>query len=236
VLSDLWDDTRYTNFRDKIHTYRSWIEDAYDEPDRDESIGKWQRVFGEDFAKNIVIEKAARVSDEARSLVERTALTSPGFLGDLVALFARYGRRALPTGFDRLPHKERPRWRAVPTRLFPIDIVATQYSSQKSYKIDTVAPTSTAPLPKDHWLKFETRTGTGTPLSGDYAVHWRVTNTDKEAGSANCLRGGFYECNDGPSRWERLQYRGVHTVEAFVVRKRDQVLVSQSEPFYVVIQ
>jgi hypothetical protein len=38
---------QYTNFRDKIHTYRAWIDDAYGEQDRSESIGKWRRVFGE---------------------------------------------------------------------------------------------------------------------------------------------------------------------------------------------
>ncbi|WP_342238722.1 SMODS domain-containing nucleotidyltransferase [Inquilinus sp. OTU3971] len=58
VLSDLWNDDRYTNFREKIHTYRTWIDDAYAESDRDESIGKWRRVFGDDFARSVVIEKA----------------------------------------------------------------------------------------------------------------------------------------------------------------------------------
>lgn len=33
-----------------------------------------------------------------------------------------------------------------------------------------------------------------------------------------------------------LEYRGVHFVEAFVIRKRDNVQVSRSEPFYVVIE
>jgi len=40
-----WDQDKYTNFRDRIHTYREWIDDAYDEQDRDESIRKWRRVF-----------------------------------------------------------------------------------------------------------------------------------------------------------------------------------------------
>jgi len=33
-----------------------------------------------------------------------------------------------------------------------------------------------------------------------------------------------------------LKYRGVHLVEAFVIRKRDEVLVGQSEPFRVMIE
>jgi hypothetical protein len=235
VLSDLWDDARYANFRDKINTYRTWIDDAFAEPDRDESIGKWRRVFGDDFAKSVVIEKAARVSDEARVLVESGALTTPGFMGDLVALFARFGRRALPASFDRLPHKQRPRWRASPNPLFQIIVVAACHTGRNGTWVDTV-PSGGGPLPKHNWLRFQARTGVGTPVTGDFEIHWRVTNTDEAARKANCLRGGFESSNDGSSRWEQLEYRGVHTVEAFVVRKRDQVLVAQSDPFYVVIE
>jgi len=235
ILSDLWDDARYANFRDKIHTYRTWIDDAYTEADRDESIGKWQRVFGDDFAKSVVVEKAAHVSDEARALVESSALAPPGFAGDLVALFTQFGRRALPANFDRLPHKQRPKWRSLPSPLFKVSVVATLHSSRNGGRIGTLE-SGTAPLPKHNWLNFRARTGVGMPISSDYEVHWRVTNTDQEAKRADALRGGFERSNDGSSRWERLEYRGVHTVEAFVVRKRDQLLVSWSNPFYVVIE
>ena len=34
---------------------------------------------------------------------------------------------------------------------------------------------------------------------------------------------------------EQLAYRGVHLVEAFVIRKRDDLLIGQSAPFHVVI-
>ena len=37
-------------------------------------------------------------------------------------------------------------------------------------------------------------------------------------------------------RWERLSYRGVHMVEAFLIRKSDDTLVGRSAPFYVVIE
>jgi len=235
VLSDLWDDAQYTNFRDKIHTYRTWIDDAYNEPDRDESIGKWQRVFGEDFARSVVVEKAARVSDDARVLVKSAALMPAGVLGDLVEMFTRLGRRALPANFDRLPHKQRPRWRSLPSPLFRTSIAASRHSGRGGVWIDS--PQSGAgPLPKHNWLKFQARTSTGTPIVGDYEVHWRITNTDQEAWTAKCLRGGFEASNDNSSRWEQLEYRGVHSVEAFVVRKRDKMLISQSEPFYVVIE
>lgn len=235
VLSDLWDDARYTNFRDKINTYRTWIDDAYAEPDRDESIGKWRRVFGDDFAKSVVLEKAARVSDEALILMENTALAKLGIKGDLVTLFSRYGRSVLPANFDRLPHKQRPPWRALSRPLFQVNVVASRYNSRNGSLLNKV-PSGARPLPKHNWLRFQALSPVGIPLSGDFNIHWRVTNTDEEARRANCLRGGFETCNDAAARWEQLAYRGVHTVEAFIVRKRDRMLVAQSDPFYVVIE
>ena len=55
------DQDKYTNFRACINRYAEWIEDAYVENDRDESIVKWRRVFGDDFAKSVVLTKAANL-------------------------------------------------------------------------------------------------------------------------------------------------------------------------------
>lgn len=49
-------------------------------------------------------------------------------------------------------------------------------------------------------------------------------------------RGEFYAPTSGNRRWERLSYRGVHIVEAFVLRRRDDVLVAKSAPFNVIIE
>lgn len=69
-----WDQDKYSNFRDCIHRYSEWIEDAYVEEDRDESILKWRRVFGDDFAKSVNLEKSANalaiVQNEDLSHVE----------------------------------------------------------------------------------------------------------------------------------------------------------------------
>ena len=50
-----WNQDKYSNFRACIHRYAEWIEDAYVEEDRDESIIKWRRVFGEEFAYSVVL-------------------------------------------------------------------------------------------------------------------------------------------------------------------------------------
>lgn len=235
TFSSAWDDSKYANFRDKIHTYREWIDDAYSEANQDESIGKWRRVFGEEFAASVVIEKAASVS-RSSDLLTAASHTVIAAATDLVARFAQFGRTALPDDFDRLPHKQRPRWKVAATSTFNVSVAASLHSGRNGRWIETIDIDRRCPLPKQYWMQFQLRTSTGTPLAGDYDIHWRVTNTDEEANRAGCLRGGFERANDGSSHWEQLAYRGVHTVEAFVVRKRDQHLVAQSAPFYVVIE
>ena len=70
-----WDQDKYSNFRDCIHRYAEWIEDAYVEEDRDESILKWRRVFGDDFAKSVNLDEStnalAVVQNEDLSHVEQ---------------------------------------------------------------------------------------------------------------------------------------------------------------------
>jgi hypothetical protein len=233
-LSDVWDDLKYANFRSKIHTYRTWIDDAYGEQDRDESIGKWRRVFGNDYAKTVAIERAARVSTSARELVLSAPQARSQTHLDLVALFKQFGRSVLPTNFFRLPHKQRPPWRMSPSTQFSVRVSAALHANRNGPSIGPV--TSGQPLKKNNWLRFQVNTDIGAPISKDFQIYWRVTNTDEEARQAKQLRGGFEKCNDGSNRWETLSYRGIHTIEAFVVRTRDDTLVAQSEPFLVLVE
>jgi hypothetical protein len=94
-----WDQDKYINLRDRIHTYREWIDDAYDEQDRDESIRKWRRVFGEDFAAGEALEKGASVAAAALGDLAATSAV-------LVERVRTLGRRALATFPRRLPHVE----------------------------------------------------------------------------------------------------------------------------------
>lgn len=236
VLSSVWDQTQFDNFRNKVHTYREWIDDAYDEADRDESIGKWRRVFGDDFASSVSIEKAANVSVAARDYLNTTALAPAGFNGDLIDLFARFGKRAIPPSFKNLPHKQRPQWRRTAKPAFGVTVSATIHTAKKGGVWVATITGADQPLPKGHWIQFRVQTSTGMPLGADYEVHWRITNTDMAAFNASHLRGGFERANDGSSRWEHLEYRGIHSAEAFVVRKRDKMLVSESDIFYVPIE
>lgn len=230
-----WSDINYQTFRARMNTYRGWIDEAFDEEDIDESIAKWRRVFGDDFARKVAIEKAASVSDSALAevRVDGLVLSSATLGADLVSLFQRFGRRALPRGFDRLPHKRRPHWKPVDPPPFEVKISATLHSEMHSPAIESIAGDG-RPLPRHHWLQFRVYSPESRSLDG-YRIFWQITNTDRDAYRANCLRGDFYGPSSSVYRWEELRYRGVHCAEAFVVCRNEDILVARSCPLYVSI-
>ena len=103
---------QYTNFREKIHTYREWIDDAYNEKDRSESIAKWRRVFGEEFAKGVAIEEGKSVSKAIVANVRIALDEARQFSGDLVDAIKRFGARVLPANFDKKSYMEAPKWKS----------------------------------------------------------------------------------------------------------------------------
>ena len=227
--SRVWDQTQYSNFRDKINLYRGWIDDAYDEPDRNESIGKWQRVFGGAFAANEAKE-AGRVSE---SVVKSTTLILADHIRDLVDLVKVKGRAALPARFVSLPYVQRPTWRTAPQQ-YTVKVSANLLMSRNGSQIRVVS--SLEPLQMGRAVRFTATNNVGLPFSNGFKIEWRVTNTDKAAYEANALRGDFYRSDSGASRTEELSYRGVHFVEAFLIGKSDNRLYGKSDPFFVVIE
>jgi hypothetical protein len=234
-FADAWKtEEQYTNFRSKIHTYRGWIDDAYNEQDRSESIAKWRRVFGEDFASGVVLDEGKSVSKNAVALFKSMAQDAATFSGDLVDMIKRFGARVLPANFDKKSYMEAPKWfrssdMAVSVRA---DLHRSKYGTQR------VGPVSSLePLQPGYYLHFRAVTNTGGPFDpATYRVMWRVTNTDEAAAQAGELRGGFENPESDNSRWESLKYRGVHLVEAFVILKRTNTIVGQSSAFRVMIE
>ena len=232
IQSNAWDETKYSNFRNKINLYRGWIDDAYDEFDKEESIGKWRRVFGDDFAAEETVAKAACVSESAALELSGRSLASTG--SDLVTLVKSLGSIALPKGFNRLPHMHRPKWRPSSSAVLSVIVSAYLYRGRDGQPIRKIK--SLEPLKGGYWIKFSASSSSGLPFPNEHCVMWRVTNTDKAAQKAKALRGEFYESDNNNSRWECLQYRGVHIVEAFLIRKTTEVMLGKSEPFYIVIE
>jgi hypothetical protein len=231
IQSTAWDQNKYSNFRTVINRYRDWVDDAYLEDDRDESIGKWRRIFGDDFAKNEVIEKASRISTIALESTEYIG----SYFSDLVEGVKLLGLRALPKGFNRLSHMERPIWKKANDLFFEVKIKASFHSAFKcEASISNIQ--SLLPLRPGNWLKFIALGPGNLPFPDTYSIKWRITNTDVAATNANSLRGDFYPSQTHGERWEQLLYRGVHMVEAFLIRKFDDRQIGASSVFYVVIE
>lgn len=235
VQSSAWNDAQYSNFREKINLYRGWVDEAYDEEDKDESIGKWRRVFGDDFARGETKEAASRISESTTENLAGTIVVA-GHFKDLVDWVKQAGIQVIPERLRRLPHIERPKWRSAKTNIFirvSTQLLTGHYGS-------VIRPINSGePLQPNYSLRFTASTSTGLPFStNDYSIKWRVTNTDKAAYTAGALRGDYYNSDSSTpmSRVEDLSYRGVHFVEAFLIRKADNKLAGQSDPFYVVIE
>ncbi|MBV6865021.1 MULTISPECIES: SMODS domain-containing nucleotidyltransferase [Xanthomonas] len=229
IQSRVWDQTKYSNFRDKINLYRTWIDEAFAEEDRDESIGKWQRVFGDSFAAGEAKE-AARLSE---SVSKSEALVVAGQFKDLVQRVIERGRVALPERITRLPYIRRPEWRTA-SQSYCVNVSAELLTEQKGVRLGGVA--SLQPLQRGRSIRFTASNAVGVPFDSSFKVVWRVTNTDQAAYEANSLRGNFYPSESGFSREEDLAYRGVHFVEAFLIGKSSNRLYGKSDPFYVVIE
>ncbi|ARO54036.1 hypothetical protein B2G69_07685 [Methylorubrum zatmanii] len=223
-----WDQDKYDNFRSCMNRYRRWIDDAYAEPDRTESVRKWHRVLGEDFAPEIVLEEARGVRD---AVVAKAGL--PNAVRDVVAAIQQFGTAVLAHVPWKLAHVEPSRWRTGGS----IDVRVKCYlcSARNGQLVRQLG--SGEILGRGRDLLFEAVSPMGTPFGArDFDIHWQVVNTDEAAGYAKALRGGFYKSDDAGRRWERTEYRGAHWVEAFVIRKRDKVCVGRSGRFFVVIE
>ena len=234
-FADAWKtEEQYTNFRDKMHTYRGWVDEAYNEEDRSESIAKWRRVFGEDFAKGVSIEEGKSVSKAIVASVRTTLAEASQFTGDLVDAIKRFGGRVLPPTFDRKPYMEAPKW----PRSGNLTVAVRADLHRSKHGTQRIGPVSSLEaLQPGNWLHFRAVTNTGVPFDrATYSVMWRVTNTDEAAARENALRGRFEKPESDNTRWEELRYRGVHLVEAFVILKRNNTIAGQSPAFRVMIE
>ncbi|NEO79005.1 cyclic GMP-AMP synthase DncV-like nucleotidyltransferase [Moorena sp. SIO4G3] len=222
-----WNQEKYENFRECISRYRNWIDDAYDEKNRNESIRKWRRVFGDEFAK-IEVDDVASFS-ESSSLV-----ISKGYRDIVTAALAK-GASFLESFISpKLPHVEKLPWQ-IKDRLSVI--VSATECLEKSINQKVGSLSSGEATQKNRWIRFEARNAKGILYgSVHFDVKWQVLNTDREAAQANQLRGGFEKSSEPGVRWESTSYRGAHWVEAFVISRRDSTCWGRSGRFFVVVQ
>ena len=220
-LNRHWDQRQYTNFRAMIHKYRGWIDEAYAEENRDESIRKWRRVFGDEFGRT---DKALRESAAAvpsGRLAVRTNLV-PAVTSGRIDL----------SGIPVWPHVQRPPWRSR-GRGNGFNIVGWVHKSRHEaalHRLDSLRP-----LPKGRHLRFKASYQYGIPAT--YRIAWQVVNSGQEADDKGDLRGDFrYESSGSAVHWEKTAYRGVHWVEAFLLNLRTNGYVARSGRLFVLIE
>jgi hypothetical protein len=230
-FADLWNDTQYANFRNFVNKYRTWIDEAMAAESRADSIEKWRKVFGDEFAKGENVKKAEeRASQQALSLLMEGA----AHLNTLVDAVIDFGVSILPAAFRSPAHLQKPPWQPVQQVSGSVQVFAEYRASQSSGRGHPV--NSGEAVPPQGGLWFDVRVNKFQTVPAECYVRWRITNTGAVAMALKKGRGGFEKPNDGNRRWESLQYRGVHMAEAFVIRRIDDRLVGFSEPFYVVIK
>ncbi|QEO24846.1 SMODS domain-containing nucleotidyltransferase [Xanthomonas translucens] len=216
-----WTEAQYSNFREVIHRYREWIDDAYNEEDVAASLSKWRRIFGDNFGE---VRKAEVVSTE---VLAKDALV----VDDAVDIARKSGLKPIPPAILEPVHKAPPQW--------PVVLIAQQVTVTAA--LDGVANhkgmsvENGEPVEAHQGIRFRAMLG-GVVPGTMYRTMWRVTNTGEAARHAGALRGGFVASDVPHSRWEHLEYRGIHQVEAYIVRESDSILVGFSKPFYVVIE
>lgn len=216
----VWDDTKYQNFRAQMHRYREWIDDALAEENESESLKKWRRIFGDEFAKAKVVKEEASASDRGLATL------------DDVDIARERGLSALPPEVAAPSWRHAPRWR-VSNLQMTATVAAWLAPYERGRLLKRVA--SGEGLQPNQYLRFEAQLLGGADMGG-YRTEWRVTNTGPVARTKKSLRGEFVSSSPAHTRWEHLSFRGVHMVEAFVIRESDEYQVAVSKPFYVVIE
>lgn len=222
----------YRNFRKSIHRYRNWIDDAVQAVGRDASVRAWRKVFGDQFAKDTVLVENAVAGGARSGLYKDIVFSSGAHVNSLVDKVIQFGVSSLPVLFNRPPYLQEPEWEEDLDSDLSVEISASHHITRFT---EGKYIYSGQQLPASGEVRFEAKLPGGQPLPAGYRVEWRVANTGSLALSRKQERGQFYPPTYDNVRWEPLAFRGVHFVEAFVIRLSDDMLVATSKQFYVVI-
>lgn len=231
-LGTLWKtDRQYANFRSFVNKYRGWIDEAVAAVDVNASIIAWRKVFGDEFAKGRVVTARLAVNEGVTSIAAFLR-SSAAHMDQIVGKVRDFGTRILPASFTRPPHLQEPPWPRADFSPFDVYVSAAHHGSKDAVGSPVVEGDT---LPARGGLWFSARLYGGHSIPAGHRVEWRITNTGQIALGRGQGRGGFYHEQRDARRWEELQYHGIHMAEAFVIRRADETLVSQSEPFYVIV-
>lgn len=220
-----WTEERFVNFRDQIHRYRCWAEEAYIETDRVEAAKKWQRLFGDGFGRGLVAAKGA----EVEGIFSQRAHQA----GDLVAILKNSGRsflRYIPTVVGWM----KPAPAAMSGLNLAVVVHAWRAAGKNGDNIESIV--SGIPVAPEIWIHFEASNAEGRKYDPDeYRVDWQIVNTGEAADDADCLRGGFEKSVNWHERYEKTEYHGAHWVQAYLYNKNTDQYDGVSDRFFVVV-
>lgn len=202
-----WDQEKYEEFRDQIKNYAVLVNDAYNEPDEQISLEKWQKVLGEDFVTVDAAAEKSIVSSATNFVLGSVAHIRP--VTDI-------------SNGEKLQYRVK------------IDGYLYDSSAKKKYRginseskfasglaIKYIAKTN-APKPYEvRWQVVNT---------GDHAMQSKgLRGSFQEATS---LSGR--PTSNPLVNWEFSQYSGKHWIECFIIK--GGYCVARSNPFYVNIK
>jgi hypothetical protein len=153
----------YTNFREKIHKIKNIAIDAYNEKNENESLKKWQEVFGDSFIGNFSKSTALTVCINDLKLENfdhKQNLNDIGILSQNSSSFVEI-KAGLYFGTQGS------------------NIINRRYKGSFENKSE---------LPRYRWLKFTASTNYNKPCD----FYWQVVNTGKDATEAKKLRGEIF--------------------------------------------
>lgn len=214
------------NFADK------WVE----HPERAQAFYDWLHKARADFAGAArlgdvsAISKAleprfGRLLTEAAASRRRSASQPGGLM--MRAAGAVQGAAAKLKIIFGAPHRQAPPWSMQKQNTVTIRSVTRERNGHRPEEIGSDGP----PVFKHDRLTFHAQTDVPSP----FRVYWQVVNTGDEAHGARGLRGGFDEGavieRGRLTRRETALYRGVHSIECYIVKSG--VCVAFSGPFLV---
>ena len=235
-LGDLWSQDQFENFKSYISKYSGWASEALEEEDHNESLKKWRKLLGAEFGSGKdKTEKAFSVLAEQQPEARALPLAEDaGHPDSLLENVIRFGVGLLTRPFYTPPHLHAPQWKYSGENA--LCTISADYHEGGKRAGAGVRVQDGTPLPAHGALHFTCSPFRLAYPASEYFVQWRITNTGLVAKLKGQMRGDFYIQDGNFSRWESLSYRGVHFVEAFIIRSSDMTIAAQSNPFHVVVK
>lgn len=202
-----WDQEKYSKFRESMKSYNDKINDAFNETNEEQSLSKWQGVFGEDFYLPLKEEREAAKSDidyeidRADHQRPVTDIAQAEILTHEVSIEA-----SLHTKIGRIK----------------IQRLRSGGKIKAGPMIKFVAKTNVRPPFEVHWQVVNTG-GHAASVQDGRGLRGDFFNSKK--------RDGGILSDSALINWEATEYTGKHWIECFVVK--DGICLARSRPFFV---